>query len=639
MNLALFFSNLEKNRTLVCRRLENYKNEILVFLVIFILLFMSTTLGNRGTHNSVEQWLNITNQMFYGNQDFLFSYGPLFWLTGGAATQYSDVTYWLSVTFISITNSFFWTLLFIPIHKARNYLFFALIFAIFFRNLSFYAAFFMWPFALVAYLGFSEQKNKIINKYFIIFIGALVALSFFIRFFYGLFGFLTIFSYLFSLFLRDKKLSLLSYFTLSLSITYVLLGLLVFHNHQNIINYIIINMELSFGNSVDMTYDVNNSIRSFVSVLLVLVFLNLFLIAKKRLALFLTINILWLLLFKLGFSRTDHYLGFFVAPATVLSMVMIFDKSLFSRVLFVISMINLYSLAHIPTYPGAVTLTLINKPAGLDESFQERMARIYPDFKLKNEVLDKLANSTVDVYPYNNEYIFSNKLNYLQRPSFQNYMTLTPTLDRMNQDFLNSPMRPKFILWTAGIGCTSSDCNPFDGFDMKYSLNEDPLTSTSILSNYHPVVVSAGKNGIPVMLLEENSHDENFSEALILEKEMRFGQWYSVPKSDDGLLKIKPSFEFTLLGHAKNMLFRGSILKIRYKFSDGEEKLYRVNILNAGSGIVISPLLDKFNTSGFEGREVIAFMFETDTTNYFEDHFTAKLIKINIPNITARKPN
>ena len=85
--------------------LKKYRNESLVFFVVFVVVFSSMKmLTGSGSNGNVEHWINLTNQMFYGKQDFLFSYGPLFWLTaGGATTQYNTpllkkVVYNLSIS-------------------------------------------------------------------------------------------------------------------------------------------------------------------------------------------------------------------------------------------------------------------------------------------------------------------------------------------------------------------------------------------------------------------------------------------------------------------------------------------------------------------------------------------------------------
>lgn len=62
-----------------------------IFLLVFVVVFSTLKLGtNSGSNGNVEQWMNLTNQTLYGSQDFLFSYGPLYWLVGGVATPMSS---------------------------------------------------------------------------------------------------------------------------------------------------------------------------------------------------------------------------------------------------------------------------------------------------------------------------------------------------------------------------------------------------------------------------------------------------------------------------------------------------------------------------------------------------------------------
>lgn len=462
--------------------------------------------------------------------------------------------------------------------------------------------------------------------------------TFYVRFFYGLLGLLTIGSYLFSQFITRKKLSDGFYFSVSVVIFYILFGFIIFHDNINIINYLKINSQLSFGNSVDMTLGVENTVGCYISVMLIFLLLNAYIILNKRNNLLLTINIIFIILFKLGFSRTDHYISYFVYPIAAMSLVMIFERRLVNNILFLSVIACLFYLVSNPIYPNARTIDYLSVNIDANKSFNERIANTYPEFKLKKEILDEVGNSSIDIYPYNNEYAFSNSLNYVPRPVFQNYMTLTPKLDRMNEAFFSSDQRPEFILWTAGVTCNAPDCNAFDGFDLKYSLNEDPLTSMSIISNYHQVMLSSGKNNSPVMLFKKNSTKNILKENIISESTLRLNKWYQVPVINSGVVKIKPDFKFTILGRIKNMFYRGDVLKIRYRLTDGQEILHRVNILNAPSGILLSPLLDKFEESGFSGKTVESFMLEIDSNYYLKDDLNATFIQFDIPNIKISKP-
>jgi hypothetical protein len=605
-------------------KLEVPYKQLVLFLFFF---FLATThfYPGSGSNGNVEQWMNLTNQYFDGPQDFLFSYGPLYWLTGNVTRQYNVASYWIGVTFLSVVFSLFWATVISMACAARSVLFLSGLFLLFFSNLSFGPALFLWPFVLVLFLDLHRQSEIRLGEYFLF--GSLIALAFYLRFFWGMAALATIGSYFFSRAYAAKNFKGLAVLVAGLLVSYLLIGLVVFHDYSSLANYIVINKQLSFGNSVDMTLELTNRTGTWLAVALIAIALNVYLLLHRR-YLLITVNVLFLLFFKLGFSRTDHYVPYFVTPVAMLMLLPLLDRSKLARTVLLIGTASLYYLMVVPSYPGAAARKVFQPAADLKSDYASRMEATYPGFKLSPDLLQVIGSNSIDIYPYNNEYAFANRLNYKYRPLFQNYMTLTPKLDSMNQAFFESADRPQFVLWTAGIACSSADCDPFEAFDGKYSLNEDPLTTSAILLNYHVVKTGVGKGGIPLVLLEKNETSKKYQETTLSAQEnLEFGKWHKVPKGADGLLKIRPEFKFTMYGRAKNLLFRGSILKVRYKFASGAMREYRANILNAGGGIVVTPLLNSFS---FSGPAPVEIMFETPAANYFQPSFDATWVSVPI---------
>ncbi len=630
MNSFFNAFNIKKRRSDLESLLWKYKTEVLAFLAVFVIVFSSLKMYSVAVSNgNVEQWVNLTNQMFYEGNDFLFSYGPLYWLAGGSSSQHSAYAYWSSIVFLSLINASFWSVVSTLVSRANTYIFLAAAFFLFFSNLIFSAALFILPFAIVAYFECSKDKPLVIGPRLMMVLGAVVGFLFYVRFFYGLVGLATFGSYFFVRLFSEKKISGLALFVAAVIASYIIAGLIIFHDKASLVNYLIINKNLSFGNSVDMTLDVVNSPKTFAAALLIIAFLNIYLLLRRR-SLLLTANVLLLLFFKLGFSRTDHYVNYFVIPAAALALIMVFDKGRLGKVLFLLTMACLYYLSINPSYSGAPTKNALLPAIDFKVEYEDRMQGLYADFKLEEDLLRKIGKSTIDVYPYNNEYAFANKLNYTHRPLFQNYMTLTPTLDLMNKEFFESSRRPQFILWTSGIDCRSKNCNVFDAFDQKFSLNEDPLTVSSILLNYHVVKISKGKGGAPLMLLETNDGQVAYSELPVSEVTMKFGEWYKVPKFSEGVVKVLPDFKFTVYARLKNLLFRGSILKVRYKLVSGDIREYRLNILNSKSGVWVTPLLDSFELSG---DAVDSVMFVSGNADYFNPEFKSRWVGVKIPKL------
>lgn len=609
--------------------------EALVFIGVFFLVFSSIKLQSVAfADGNVEQWVNLTNSMFQSKRDFLFSYGPLYWLAGGAVTQYSVYSYWVAAATLSAVAALFWSLLVPLLRQLTALILFGVAYFFLYNYLVHTAYFFLLPFAIVARLEFSKGMGYKLNGRLAMVLGFMVGVFIYIRFFYGLVGLAALGSYMLVSFIYTRSLRSILLFVGTFVLTYCVVGLGIFHSYASIIEYLVINQNLSFGNSVDMTLDIRNSTKTFIFCGVFAVVTNLYLVLKRP-RLILTANMMLLLLFKLGFSRTDHYIPYFVLPAAVIAIPMLFEKSVWPKVTYVMAVFLMTYISSHAAFPGAAIKSPLALSTNFDISYTQRMQDLYRSYSLDTKILSEIGDSTVDVYPYNNEYVFANKLNYKFRPSFQNYMTLTPALDRLNSKYLASGEGPEYILWTAGVACVSNDCKVFDGIDYKYALNEDPLTSGSILLNYHPVVFSTGKNHIPLVLMKRNEELVEPTNVITQSGRLSFNQWYKVPTDSDGVTKLVPHFEFTLVGKIKNLLFRGGIVKIKYKLQSGEISEYRINIINSSSGIWIDPLLTKID---FSGDGVDSIMLVNDEAWYIQPEFAADWVKVAIPKISRTLP-
>ncbi len=69
------------------------------------------------------------------------------------------------------------------------------------------------------------------------------------------------------------------------------------------------------------------------------------------------------------------------------------------------------------------------------------------NFPLPKEILQKIGNNSVDVFPWNIQLLLENKLNYLPRPVIQSYTAYTPYLEDLNFNHYNSIKGPEFVLF------------------------------------------------------------------------------------------------------------------------------------------------------------------------------------------------
>lgn len=615
--------------------LEDYRLELNIFFGVFVLIISTLKIYNNiPSAMSVEQWMNLTFSMFHGEQDFLFSYGPLYWITGASTTTYSSHEYWLIVIFWAAIYAAFWSLVLSTCIRSKSGAFLALVFILFIGTIYYASALFLISFCAVMFLEASRHSRIEIRTPIYVALGVIVGFALYIRFFHGLTAFITLGAYFFSLFLVNKKIGRPIAFIAATAIAYIVVGAIIFHEARSLIDYLIINRHLSFGNSIDMTMDVDTNTRVYMLAGISVLLINISLI-KNNLMLVLPANAILLICFKTGFSRIDHYIPYFIVPAAVISLSMVLKKGWLGKVLFLGSIGCLYVAAAVPAYTGAPVIDVAKKGTNTDADYETRLAGIYQAYKLPETVISLIGNSKVDVYPYINEYAYANKLNYYHRPLFQNFMTLTPELDKLNQEFFESSRRPEFVIWTPGVLCSQQDCNFFDNFDNKYSLNEDPLTTSAILNNYKPVMTVTGKGGIPVVIMKANSDITKYKQATVASQRMEFGKWYKVPTSSSGIVKVIPNFEITAVGKLQNTLFRGQIVKISYMTRYGVLKEYRLNIINSKSGIMASALPSNFEMGA---DEVDSIKFSVDSSHYMKPSFNAEWIATPFPALKPIRP-
>jgi hypothetical protein len=602
----------------IASKFDFSNNDLKLFAIVFSVIFAYSHAFplNGNSIQGVEQWINMTNQMFYGNEDFLFSYGPLYWLTGGTVTQYNVFSYWASLTFLSLTSAVFWYFLIKLSDYFSAWLPFVLVFFLYLNKIVIPPVFLLFPFLIVAY--YECISKKIFSNRTAVMLGILVGMLFYVRFLYGMIGAATFGSYLVSKAIYSKNIKATLLFSLSFLLSYFILGLIIFHNISSIKEYAIINSQLNFGNAVDMTYDNVLGRDIWLAFAVIFVAINSYLIFNHP-SLLLTFNGLLIIFIKLGFGRADHYLNYFIIPVSVMAMIACFNHKKLWRGAFVFAVCSLYYISDAKIVNGYSIPGPLYTHENFDIDPMDRVAKKYQNYLLPEDILKIIGSQSIDVYPYNNEFIFANKLNYRQRPLFQNYMTLTPVLDGLNKSFYETDDKSQFVLWHSGQNCFDETCNSFDAFDGKYSLNEDPLTSTAIMLNYHIVKSFIDKNHKPVMLLERNKESVVYKLPVESSGESTFDKWIEVPDQEEGIVKIIPHFKLSAYARVKNILYRGDVLYVHYLMSNGEEKRYRLNVLNSSDGVIASPLLSSFP---FNGEKVKKIKFTSLSSNYFDKNFT-----------------
>lgn len=196
--------------------------------------------------------------------------------------------------------------------------------------------------------------------------------------------------------------------------------------------------------------------------------------------------------------------------------------------------------------------------------------------RLPPEVLTRIGDSTVDIYPYETVFIAADNLNWSPRPVFQSFMAYTPWLDEQNARFLRADQAPEYILWPA---------NHMSSIDNRYVLNDEPRTVYEIFRNYRVEMRQEG-----VLVLRRSG--QNLAEPL--DQEMfsaDWNTWIPVPAKVGEITRARIKIEPNFVGKTKKILYKEGDVFIDYMFMDDSVIRHRIIVDNAPSGLWINPYL------------------------------------------------
>ncbi|WP_165251433.1 hypothetical protein [Paludisphaera soli] len=212
----------------------------------------------------------------------------------------------------------------------------------------------------------------------------------------------------------------------------------------------------------------------------------------------------------------------------------------------------------------------------LDEtrsSMRDFDARLKREKALPASMRRRIGDESVDVYPWETSYIWTNDLEWSPRPVFQSYCAYTPRLDQMGADHYRGQRAPKFILYT------------HYAIDSQHPCAVDSRTWIEMLRWYDCV----DRDGD--MLLLQRRVQPRWRGAERLEStSLGFVKSYEPPAAEGGHVFLKAKFELSLLGKLQAIFYKVDPPLIRVHYSKGEPANHRLVWRNAAGGFLVSSL-------------------------------------------------
>ena len=303
------------------------------------------------------------------------------------------------------------------------------------------------------------------------------------------------------------------------------------------------------------------------------------------------------LMWKHGFVRADgHVFGFFTfVPLAALLYPYLLDdepKLQWAR-RGVLTLALLAGLAGVfVTFPKVITLGLSNfnlrwvrqvswfahlpaQHAALEAQWKEQAERNH--LVRTPKLLEGLPVKTVDVLAHHQGIALLNQLELTSRPAFQGYTAYTPQLIRLNREFYESPLAPAVVL------------QRFKTIDNRLpSLDDAPLLLT-LLRDYEYQFEDAG------CLVWKHQPAElrnrGFTPQLAFERTVQLGERLETGELAGRNVWVTLTLEPSLLGRLRRFFYKLPVASLVTVDDTGRENRWRLVPAMAREGFLLNPLL------------------------------------------------
>ena len=566
--------------------------------IFFILQFpnLEFTFSHGGDSPLVWVFNYLFTNDFTSSRTILFPHGPLDFLT--TAPLRNNLFYYFSIYFI--VKFIFIYLCFMTnkiVHKSNNwiviagfsYIIFSLSDIIFVTLLCILLAFILF---------FETQKYYWKHLGFI-----LIAFSVYIRTYScvlaGCLGVSFILYYL----ITSKNIKLFFANILGLFSCVFLFYVFLFHQANGFITFLLGSINLTLENSSACAYYPENNWWLIISSILISITLP-FINNTKQSFFYGSIMIAPLFCaFKHGMAREEwvHATGFwlylflyylfflfYVRSKAILNLILVTLSLIFLFINFNNYTFKIYQVPSIPICTLNNFLNFVSNYDGILNSADEQIRTNISYRKLSPQLREKIANKSVDVYPWDYSIIAANNFNWHPRPVINSYTAYTSWLDKQDANYFNSTLAPEYFIWDFSLGLSKSiNESDLHSIDYRYLLNDEPQTLISILSNYQFITYENNLN-----IYKKRPETLTY----IVKKQepdiKKINNWINVPlDSNNDLQRVKIYFYKTLLQKLKSFFYKDEQYWIYLKLSDSSIQKYKIVPKNAEDGVWLNPFI------------------------------------------------
>jgi hypothetical protein len=304
---------------------------------------------------------------------------------------------------------------------------------------------------------------------------------------------------------------------------------------------------------------------------------------------------------KHGMAREDisHARNLFLYTFMLMTLFVLFSKKhLPANIIFIsIGLLAFYlNLKNLPSYHSTRVEFLgvnnfsdfVTRYSSIKENANRKIENNLISNRLPRTVLEDIAESKVDVYPWDYSVIPANNLNWQPRPVIQSFLSYTSWLDKRNARHFSSEARPEFIIWDQDKITSDLNGGSSESIDNRYLLNDEPQTLLQILKHYRYHFKNSS-----FLILKKTDEPLNHDVHIAGPISSQWDTWISVPEKNGDLVRAKIVIKKNFSGMIKSFFYKDEASWIYYKLTSGEVFKYKIVPKNAKDGLWINPFILK----------------------------------------------
>ncbi len=192
---------------------------------------------------------------------------------------------------------------------------------------------------------------------------------------------------------------------------------------------------------------------------------------------------------------------------------------------------------------------------------------------IPGNILEKVGHNSIDVFPWDIEYLIQNKLNYTPRPVFQSYTAYTTYLEEKNYEYY-LVHGPDFVIYD------------YDAIDNRYPFNDELKVNLFLAKNYL-VSDTFTSNERWRLLLKRNPEVHPLELNLIKEETLGIEEEITVDKSSC----IKIDLEYNLFGKYQTFTYKPPPINIQFMKANGEWISFKTSTALLSAGVMTDKLI------------------------------------------------